>query len=214
MARPPPTPTTRPDAVSPFRPERLDLDHLPRRHAPVFHLRQRGPSLAGTSNDGGAQPQSFAYALGEVSVTDGTGDTSQPLLQRAGPGREEHRPPGQRHAQHVRRQLQPDEGHQRPGRVGNLYLQRRGRGDLVHRLPGQHDPLHLFRPVQRPRVDDRRQREHDQLLLQLGRRPAEHDLRQRHVRVVHLRPRRRRHVVPQRQRPADQLHLQRRRTDR
>ena len=33
--------------------------------------------LAGTSNDGGAQPQSFAYALGEVSVTDGTGDTSQ-----------------------------------------------------------------------------------------------------------------------------------------
>ena len=32
--------------------------------------------LTGTSSDGGAQPQSFAYALGEVSVTDGTGDTS------------------------------------------------------------------------------------------------------------------------------------------
>jgi len=32
--------------------------------------------LASTYNDGNAQPQSFAYALGEVSVTDGTNDTS------------------------------------------------------------------------------------------------------------------------------------------
>ncbi len=32
--------------------------------------------LATTSGDGGAQLQSFVYALGEVSVTDGTGDTS------------------------------------------------------------------------------------------------------------------------------------------
>ncbi len=32
--------------------------------------------LAGTSRDGGAQPQTFAYALGQVSITDGTSDTS------------------------------------------------------------------------------------------------------------------------------------------
>ncbi len=32
--------------------------------------------LSGTSNDGVAQPQTFGYALGEVSVTDGTGDKS------------------------------------------------------------------------------------------------------------------------------------------
>jgi YD repeat-containing protein len=32
--------------------------------------------LSGTTNDGGSQPQSFAYSLGEVSLTDGTGDTS------------------------------------------------------------------------------------------------------------------------------------------
>ncbi len=32
--------------------------------------------LASTSNDGGAQTQSYTYALGEVSITDGTGDTS------------------------------------------------------------------------------------------------------------------------------------------
>ena len=57
--------------------------------------------LAGTSSDGGAQPQSFAYALGEVSVTDGTGDTSHHVLQRAGPGGEERRPAGQRHPQHL-----------------------------------------------------------------------------------------------------------------
>ncbi|MGA2499470.1 MAG: RHS repeat-associated core domain-containing protein, partial [Tepidisphaeraceae bacterium] len=33
--------------------------------------------LIGTSGDGGAEPLSFTYALGEVSVTDGTGATSQ-----------------------------------------------------------------------------------------------------------------------------------------
>jgi RHS repeat-associated protein len=33
--------------------------------------------LSGTSNDGGAQPQTFAYAQGQVSVTDGVGNTSE-----------------------------------------------------------------------------------------------------------------------------------------
>jgi YD repeat-containing protein len=33
-------------------------------------------SLASTSNDGGSQTQSYSYVLGEVSTTDGTGDTS------------------------------------------------------------------------------------------------------------------------------------------
>ena len=33
--------------------------------------------LTGTSDDGGAQPQTFAYALGQVSVTNGTNNTSQ-----------------------------------------------------------------------------------------------------------------------------------------
>ena len=62
---------------------RPDLDHVPRRHAPVFHLRQRGPA-GRHSSDGGAQPQSFAYALGEVSVTDGTGDTSNHYYNEQG----------------------------------------------------------------------------------------------------------------------------------
>jgi YD repeat-containing protein len=33
--------------------------------------------LAGTSNDGGAQPQTFAYTQGQVSITDGVGNTSK-----------------------------------------------------------------------------------------------------------------------------------------
>ena len=64
--------------------------------------------LAGTSNDGGAAPV--------VRLRTGTSQRHRrhrrhvaPVLQRAGPGREEHRPAGQRHPQHVRRQLQPDE---------------------------------------------------------------------------------------------------------
>ena len=40
--------------------------------------------LAGTSSDGGAEPQSFAYALGEVNVTDGTGDTSHLFYNEQG----------------------------------------------------------------------------------------------------------------------------------
>ena len=40
--------------------------------------------LTGTSNDGGAQPQSFAYALGRVSVTNGTGNTSQVYYNEKG----------------------------------------------------------------------------------------------------------------------------------
>ena len=69
--------------------------------------------LAGTSSDGGAQPQTFAYALGQVSVTDGTGDTSSLYYNEKGLVVKSVDAAGQRHAQHLRQQLQPDEGHQR-----------------------------------------------------------------------------------------------------
>jgi RHS repeat-associated protein len=40
--------------------------------------------LAGTSNEGGAQPQTFAYSQGQVSITDGTGDTSNLFYNEQG----------------------------------------------------------------------------------------------------------------------------------
>ena len=40
--------------------------------------------LAGTSSDGDAQPQSYAYSLGEVSVTDGTNDTADDYYNEQG----------------------------------------------------------------------------------------------------------------------------------
>ena len=40
--------------------------------------------LAGTFDDGGAQPQSFAYSAGQVSVTNGTGDTSRVYYNEQG----------------------------------------------------------------------------------------------------------------------------------
>src|SRR6185437_9058854 len=40
--------------------------------------------LAGTNLDGGAQPQSFNYTLGQVSTTDGTGDTSSVYFNELG----------------------------------------------------------------------------------------------------------------------------------
>jgi len=40
--------------------------------------------LASTSNDNGAQPQTYAYNFGEVSATDGTGDTSHLYFNERG----------------------------------------------------------------------------------------------------------------------------------
>jgi RHS repeat-associated protein len=40
--------------------------------------------LSGTYNNGGAQPQSFAYAVGQVSITDGTGDISNLFYNEQG----------------------------------------------------------------------------------------------------------------------------------
>ena len=61
----------------------LQTDHHPRRYARVLHLRQPGP-IGRHFQDGGAEPATFTYSYGQVTATDGTGDTSSTYYNENG----------------------------------------------------------------------------------------------------------------------------------